>query len=336
MKKLLSITLTIMMLSSVGVSFADQNVTPVLISAPIQTSADNQQEKVTPVHPIMTAEELRGFIISYADHVLTIKLQESDTTVTVYDKNGEFESILSRLKATDFIEVSAMPVDAEYLLMDIIGYSPRMDGGVTPQIEKNAVSVWHKDAQVDSDVKPQEIDGVMMVPLASTLEAMGYSVTWNAETRSVNISKGAQWTSVAIGENAYAKNRMAHKPLSSAPVIVEGRTLVPVEFFADILGLRMTVESGNIVFADMEQSDTPPALHEGNIQSVVRDETGLVTITLTRIEGSSEPGDLVILHVSSDYTYIQKEISEGDRITAVGSDVMTMSIPPQTAAYVIY
>ncbi len=173
-----------------------------------------------------------------------------------------------------------------------------------------------------------------MVPLASTLRAMGYTVTWNHEMKSVEILRGAQWTQVIIGENRYAKNKMAPRPLSQAPVIVDGRTLVPAEFFTVILDQKLKVESGDLMFSDA--STEVPVIHNGFVQEIAYDETGAKIITLSRVEGSDAPEDLVVLYTSSAYTYEQREIAVGDRITALGSDVMIASLPPQTTAYLIY
>lgn len=185
--------------------------------------------------------------------------------------------------------------------------------------------------EITSDVPVQVIDGVTFLPLRSTLEALGFEVTWNSETKSVELSKGAQWTSVTIGSNAYFKNKMAPHTLSSAPVIVNGRTLVPVEFIADIIGRNMTVENNQIMITDEDAT-----IHEGYVQSFVTDESGKMTLTLTSDLTSDSFEYQMILHLDNSTLIRQVNIEEGQYVHAVSPMFMTMSIPAQTGAYIIY
>ncbi|MCK8060763.1 MULTISPECIES: protease inhibitor I42 family protein [unclassified Fusibacter] len=192
-------------------------------------------------------------------------------------------------------------------------------------------SVYYNDTQIISDVPVQLIDGIMMIPLRSTLEEMGYEVKWNGETSSVEILKGAQWTSIKIGVNAYFKNRMAQSPLSAAPVIVDGRTLVPAEFFNVILSKGLIIEEGNLKLNDREM-----ALHSGYVKEIKYDETGMMSITLTSDMDSDDIMLQTIIHTSPAYTFMNKKVVEGEFIHVISPMMMTMSIPGQTSGYIIY
>ena len=185
--------------------------------------------------------------------------------------------------------------------------------------------------EIMADVDVQNIDGLTMVPLRATLEAMGYTVTWKPETRGVEISKGAQWTALYIGRNAYFRNKMAPHELSSAPVIVNNRTLVPVEFFADIIGKGITVDEQKINFQDMEA-----VIHRGYVKSIMMDETGVKTLTLTSDMASDSMELQTIIHSSKTFTFYQGDVVEGDFVKVVSSMIMTASMPGQTSGYVVY
>lgn len=192
-------------------------------------------------------------------------------------------------------------------------------------------SATYEGTEIVSDVAIQNVNGVTMIPLRATLEAMGYTVTWNSENQSVEIQKGPQWTAIYIGENAYFRNRMAAHELSSAPVIVDNRTLVPLEFFADIIGKGIEVDSQKINFLDGES-----IIHTGFIKSIEMDETGTKTLTLTS-DMSSDSFELQVnIYTSAAYTFFNREVKEGDLVQVVGSQFMTMSLPGQTAGYVVY
>lgn len=208
---------------------------------------------------------------------------------------------------------------------------PTLYDGAVPTLYNVGETVAYNGETVDADVAVQVVDGITMVPLRAVAEAMGYTVTWNNEDRSVEISQGAQWTSIYIGKNAYFRNRMAPHELSSAPVIVNDRTLVPVEFFADILLKSIMVDSMNISFDDFES-----ILHVGYVKEINYDETGAMSITLTSDYESDDIMLQTIIHTNDAFTIKQKEVVEGELIRVVGSQVMTMSIPGQTSGYVIY
>jgi len=203
-----------------------------------------------------------------------------------------------------------------------------MDGSIeVPE----TIDMFYKNEMIDSELKAKRINGITMVPLSPVLKAMGYSVKWVEETRSVEIFQGAQWTSVTIDKNAYFRNRMAPWALSTAPTIIEGRSYVPVEFIAEILGKAIQVENGNLKFADSEV-----VIHRGYVKEIAYDEIGTKTITLTTVKDSTDVMDEIVIHTSKAYTHYNKEFKEGDSINVVSSMIMTMSIPPQTSGYIVY
>ncbi len=154
-------------------------------------------------------------------------------------------------------------------------------------------------------------DDVEMVPLRETAESLGYTVTWNAEAKRVELVKGPHYTYVIAGENAYIFARMAPFELSTAPVIEEGRLHVPVEFFPAVL--------------KVDQQGEEVGTFEGIITELSEE----------RIVLGSDPMEQIILHVS-ETSILQGDFSVGDRATAITQPVMTMSIPAQTGLLILY
>ena len=79
-----------------------------------------------------------------------------------------------------------------------------------------------------NDVTPTIIDGRMMLPLRAVSESLGARVDWNEETRTVAITQGESTVTLTIDI-----------PLPDGmgtPVILNGRTLVPVRYIAEQLG----------------------------------------------------------------------------------------------------
>lgn len=175
------------------------------------------------------------------------------------------------------------------------------------------------------------VDGTLMVPLRETLEALGYEVKWNNDTRSVDINKFNQWTSIKINENSYFKNRMAHQKLSHAPVIINDLTYIPVEFLNVILDLGLKVDNGNLIISENQM-----VTHSGYIQNIDYKASGQISITLSLKEMPDSINDLTIIHASTKTTYFNSTLKKGELIHVISPPIMTMSIPGQTSGIVIY
>lgn len=175
------------------------------------------------------------------------------------------------------------------------------------------------------------IDGVAMLPLRTVLEGLDYEISWNDETRSIEILKGPRWTSIAIGNNAYFKNRMAPRPLSKAPVIVEDRTYVPAEFFPEIMDLHVESEDGRLIV-----HDAPSTVFSGFVKDIIEKEDGGRTLVLTTDLSSDALELMTIIHTSKEGTFYQKDVAVGDQVQAATAMYMTMSLPGQTFGFVVY
>ncbi|MCH4887572.1 hypothetical protein EZV73_08310 [Acidaminobacter sp. JC074] len=331
MKKVISILLILMMLTGV---FADTAV-PTLISVneqPFGLEQDGDEFTI-----ILDGNQTTGFAWTY--HVKDLKhvnyisdeyLVDSDLMGAPGKHRFTFKVLADGVSTIDFVYSRSFEEGSEEKL-DILVYK----NGDKVFVEENQIVTINDvvveeisaDEVIDVEVMPQIVDGKHMVPVAETLRALGYTVTWKPETKSVEINKGAQWTSITIGENAYFKNRMAARPLSSAPVIVEGRTLVPAEFFYTILDIG--VEIGD---TGMTLNNFPMGTYQGYVKEIqVNDDVTSYFVTY------EQGGDMVdiVLH-TNETTYFQKEVKVGDMISALTSMATTMSLPPQTAAFIIY
>ena len=86
----------------------------------------------------------------------------------------------------------------------------------------------------------------LMLPLRVIAESLGYTVVWNGEARTVELQNGmGTMATVTIGSNNYGRLKMAVQ-LDTAPEIVNGTTLVPVEFFTDVLNLTVDINDSHI------------------------------------------------------------------------------------------
>jgi hypothetical protein len=98
--------------------------------------------------------------------------------------------------------------------------------------------------------------GQVMVPLRAVMEGLGYRVDWNAETRTVEMVRGAHWVTLKPGQDWYTFGKMAPAQLGTASELKENRTYVPVTFFTDVLPFSaVTQPDGVLVLSDRQTQD---------------------------------------------------------------------------------
>ena len=101
---------------------------------------------------------------------------------------------------------------------------------------ENDIKVMLNGKYVDFDVEPQVINDRTMVPFRAIFEAMGASVEWNQELWQASGEKDGTRVSMVIGSNEVVINENGEEriiKIDQAPIIVDGRTLVPVRFVAE-------------------------------------------------------------------------------------------------------
>lgn len=85
----------------------------------------------------------------------------------------------------------------------------------------------------------------VMLPLRTIAESLGYKVVWYEETQTAELQKGASTMMATIGSNSYGKLKMAVR-LNHAPELVNGKMLVPVEFFTDLMKLKVEIDNSHV------------------------------------------------------------------------------------------
>lgn len=109
---------------------------------------------------------------------------------------------------------------------------------------EDGISVTLNGEALTFDVPPQLIDNRTMVPLRKIFEAMGAVVDWNNDSQTVTATKGNERVIATINsKNVYISGDT--KTLDVPPMVVDGRTLVPVRFVAESFGANVTWDEGS-------------------------------------------------------------------------------------------
>lgn len=102
------------------------------------------------------------------------------------------------------------------------------------------ISIYVNGNKLSTDVPPQIIDGSTLVPLRVIFEALGATVEWNQETKTVYSTLGDTSIRLTIGEKNLYKGDHAYAISLSVPAqIIDGRTMVPVRAISESFGFHV-------------------------------------------------------------------------------------------------
>ncbi|MHB8107817.1 MAG: copper amine oxidase N-terminal domain-containing protein [Candidatus Cryosericum sp.] len=101
---------------------------------------------------------------------------------------------------------------------------------------------------IDSEgTKPVIVEGRTLVPIRAIIEAFNGSVAWDATERRVTVTLGANALDLSIGKSTASLNGTT-LPVDAAnprviPVIMSGRTMLPLRFVSESLGIDVQYEA---------------------------------------------------------------------------------------------
>jgi len=98
------------------------------------------------------------------------------------------------------------------------------------------ISVTVDGAALQFDVSPQIIDGRTMVPLRVVFEALDAEVNWLSDTQTITATRNHVTVAMQVGHAVISVNGYDVE-LEVAPLIINGRTLVPFRAVAESFGV---------------------------------------------------------------------------------------------------
>ena len=173
-------------------------------------------------------------------------------------------------------------------------------------------------------IKTEDVNGNVMIPLRQVAEGLGYTVNWVAESRSVELTRGAQFVTMSIDKDSYAFSRRAPQELGVAPTLIGDLTYVPVNFVTDIIdGFYNANEDGTAKIV-LPNFATVTEIGEDNSIVVLDDFLGEVVVFVTEESQITKGLDRRIYGID--------DLSVGTRIEIEYSPAMAQSLPPQASA----
>lgn len=201
--------------------------------------------------------------------------EDESVTIYYYDINGK--------KFMTETTLLGYPYSSDHIIVDgheFLGYWSAPTGGekletITETSSRHAyarykeiaeehelvlwidVPVYRLDGKVNAidtlGTTPVILNSRTMLPIRCVIEAMGGTVAWDSATKTVTLTRGTEMLNLRIG-TGYAWDTFDTYPLDSAPVIINGRTLLPVravvEYFGGSVSWDGTLKAVTITFTE--------------------------------------------------------------------------------------
>lgn len=110
--------------------------------------------------------------------------------------------------------------------------------------EPTGVQVTLDGTTIPLDVPGEILDGRTLVPFRRIFEALGATVQFDAVNQRITAERGRDTLLLTVGSRVVEWRRSTIQ-VDVAPVIVDGRTLVPLRFVAQALGLHVRWDAAN-------------------------------------------------------------------------------------------
>ena len=136
--------------------------------------------------------------------------------------------------------------DALFLCFPPAALGPKYFGAVVVECPIEEIEVTLDGKRIYFDRTPIMVNNRVLVPIRAIFEAMGYNVTWNAETQTAYADHGTRSIAITVG------NKIIDTPYKKyesdvAPVNLEGRILVPVRAVAELSGYDVSWNQSDLV-----------------------------------------------------------------------------------------
>lgn len=152
------------------------------------------------------------------------------------------------------------------------------DTAITLQVDSNTINIGNRSISIDT--APVIINGRTLIPVRGVTEAMGGNVNWNNETKTVTITLGSNKVEMTIDSTtAYFNNKA--QTLDVAPVVLNGRTMLPARFIAESFGFDVNWDN------DTKTISITPRQEISTETTTVEESTETTTIENTESNGKS-------------------------------------------------
>lgn len=108
---------------------------------------------------------------------------------------------------------------------------------VVPSADASTVQL--NGQPLNTSVAPLQYRGRTLVPMRDIFEALGAKVNWNSFTQAISATRGSTTVQMQMGRSTATLNGQMVR-LDQPPLIVNGRTMVPLRFVSEAMGANVS------------------------------------------------------------------------------------------------
>lgn len=193
------------------------------------------------------------------------------------------------------------------------------------------ITIYFNDEKLESSTQPLLLHSRTYVPIRVIAEKWGAVVGWNQEHQQVRITKDRQRIDLYIDQKEAFVNGEP-KQSDAAPVVVQGRTMIPLRFVGELLGAYVSYDAATRTVSVLVQTaDQPqaPAPSDG-LDEPDRNES------LATLNGIHFANDTVYVNTSGRVEPSVFTLNQPDRVvidlpkTMIASDFVAGMFDPET------
>lgn len=140
---------------------------------------------------------------------------------------------------------------------------------IPPDKAVAGIKVVLEDKQLQFDVAPQIVNGRVLVPLRGIFAALQADVKWDAMKRTVTVKKDNTSFQLTVNQKTAYKDSQKIT-LDAPPVIINGRTMVPLRFIGEALGstVEWKAQTQTVVIKKLAEN-LPIVGSQENLQTIL-------------------------------------------------------------------
>ncbi|MBI2973715.1 MAG: hypothetical protein HYY39_08025 [Armatimonadetes bacterium] len=198
-------------------------------------------------------------------------------------------------------------------------------------VSAQAIRVIVDGQPVFFDQPPVTIGGRVLVPLRGVFEQLGAFVDWDRATNTVTAVRAGTQIQLRIGSRQALVNG-APVFLDTPPMVVRGRTLVPLRFISEALGARVDWDPGaRTVFISSGQVAQPPSTPRPPVQPTPTPSASVIEGIVFRVDTQTTPQRIFVQRENQIHTFIitpDTAITRVDVGTGAGGAVSIDQVRP--------
>lgn len=193
----------------------------------------------------------------------------------------------------------------------VLAFSAGLASVAPAQTSAPYVRVFVDNSPVYFDQPPEMVNGRVLVPLRGVFERLGATVTWDPASQTVLAQRAATNVSLRIGSpQAFVDGQPQY--LDAPPMLVGGRTMVPLRFVSQALGAGVTWDatSSSVLIASGGAAISPPPVsyppqpYPPSAPAPTTITPATISGTVVRVNATTYPGQLLVQTPAGEvYTY---------------------------------